>query len=218
MLLHFRRTILVLVAACTLFATDAAAQSRALSSQDRQIIFSKPANTPFDIITTETESGLKLLQTASPDLLRTDDSVLWQLSRRMFATVTHPDNDGVGIAAPQVGIHTNAMWVQRFDKPDEPFEFYINLKILWRSDLRRRGPEGCLSIPNLRGEVYRPYAISISYETLSGHSVTEIVEGFTAVIFQHEYDHILGILFPKRIEEQQDFDWDQQGQLFILKK
>ncbi|MBC8882444.1 peptide deformylase [Flavobacterium piscinae] len=104
--------------------------------------------------------------------------------------------------APQVGINRNLFWVQRFDKPGEPFEFYINPKIIWRSELLRKGMEGCLSIPEDRGDVYRNYTIKVTYFDLKGNFKEEIVEGFTAVIFQHEEDHLNGILFTDRIIEQ----------------
>lgn len=207
-----------IVLAIVLSSSKSEAQTRALSAQEQALILSKSSDVPFELIKTDQEGGSEFLQTPSPDLLRDPSTPIDHLSRRMLATVLHPDNDGVGIAAPQIGVHTNALWVQRFDKPDAPFEFYINTKILWRSDLWRLGPEGCLSIPDFRGDVYRHYAICISYETLEGHSFTEIIEGFTAVIFQHEYDHILGILFPTRIDEQKNWTWKKQEQFFLLEK
>src|SRR5690606_34317088 len=103
---------------------------------------------------------------------------------------------------PQVGINKNVIWVQRLDKDDAPFEFYLNPKILWRSKLTRVGPEGCLSIPDLKQDVNRSYAIRLQYISRSGEVIEENIEGFTAVIFQHEVDHLYGILFPDRIEEQ----------------
>lgn len=120
----------------------------------------------------------------------------------MFATVRDPNHPGVGIAAPQIGINKNLIWVQRFDKPDQPFEFYVNPKILWRSKLKRKGAEGCLSIPNRKEDVLRSYAIRLQYINKEGKVIEENIEGFTAVIFQHETDHLFGILFPDRLEEQ----------------
>lgn len=76
----------------------------------------------------------------------------------MLLTVMNPDHADVGIAAPQVGINKNVIWVQRFDKKGEPFEFFINPKIIWRSQLTRLGTEGCLSIPDQREETERSYA------------------------------------------------------------
>src|SRR5690606_22964027 len=106
------------------------------------------------------------------------------------------------IAAPQVGINKNLIWVQRFDKTGEPFEFFINPKIIWRSKLTRLGTEGCLSITDRREEVQRNYAIRLQYWDKNGNIIEENIEGFTAVIFQHEVDHLYGILYPDRLEEQ----------------
>ena len=128
------------------------------------------------------------------------DPNLKLLAERMLATVK--DEQGVGIAAPQVGLNIKAIWVQRFDKEGKPFEFFVNPEIKWMSSVLRLGAEGCLSIPNERGEVYRSLVIDLAYETLDGEKKRELVEGFTAVIFQHEYDHLMGRLFTERIKEQ----------------
>lgn len=122
------------------------------------------------------------------------------LADRMLVTVK--EQRGVGIAAPQVGLNVQAIWVQRFDKEDKPFEFFVNPKIEWMSSVLRFGTEGCLSIPNERGDVYRSLVIDLSYETLKGEKKRELIEGFTAVIFQHEYDHLIGKLFTERISDQ----------------
>ena len=128
------------------------------------------------------------------------DPNLKLLAERMLATVKY--EQGVGIAAPQVGLNIKAIWVQRFDKEGKPFEFFVNPEIKWMSSALRLGAEGCLSIPNERGEVYRSLVIDLAYETLEGEKKRELVEGFTAVIFQHEYDHLMGRLFTERIKEQ----------------
>ncbi|MFZ4862667.1 peptide deformylase [Sphingobacterium sp. Mn56C] len=142
-----------------------------------------------------------VLQSSSTDI-KADDPLVATLAQRMLATVQDPAHPGVGIAAPQVGINRNLIWVQRFDKKDEPFEFYINPKIIWRSKLTREGAEGCLSIPDKKENVERSYAIRLQYWDTKGNIIEENIEGFTAVIFQHEVDHLYGILFPDRIEEQ----------------
>ena len=121
----------------------------------------------------------------------------------MYLAVTDSLHPGVGIAAPQVGINRNVIWVQRFDKPGEPLELYLNPKITWRSKLLRKGVEGCLSIPDTMGLVLRNYTIRLTYQDIDGMHHEEMVEGFTAVIFQHETDHLYGILFTDRLAEQE---------------
>lgn len=132
------------------------------------------------------------------------DPLLPLLSRRMYLSMRDTANPGVGIAAPQVGINRKAIWVQRFDKPGSPFEFYINPRILKSSILSRKGGEGCLSVPDERGELIRSYAIMIEYQSWDGGWHTEMLEDFSAVIFQHEFDHLQGILFPERMRMQQN--------------
>lgn len=125
------------------------------------------------------------------------------LADRMLKSVVDPNNRGVGIAAPQVGINRRMVVVQRFDKENKPFEVFINPEIIWSSELMQKGPEGDLSFEE-RGEVMRHYIVHVKYFNLKGESITEILEGFTSVIFQHERDHLDGILLIDRIEEQKD--------------
>lgn len=146
------------------------------------------------------EMELAVLKKPSEDI-KFDDPLLDRLAARMLQTVKDPGHPGVGIAGPQVGINKNVVWVQRLDKNDKPFEFYLNPKIIWRSKLTRQGTEGCLSIPDLKQDVKRSYAIKLQHIDRKGNVKEELIEGFTAVIFQHEVDHLYGILFPDRIEE-----------------
>lgn len=149
-----------------------------------------------------------------------------RLVRLMVATVTHPSQDGVGIAGPQVGLNRRVVAVQRFDKPGEPFEVYPNIRIVSMSDSLAYGPEGCLSVPGRRGEVLRSQEIVIEYADIErlneaddrnhGRQRSEglrrrkssvallpvcrdTVKGFTAVIFQHECDHLDGVLYIDRL-------------------
>jgi peptide deformylase len=72
----------------------------------------------------------------------------------------------------------------------------LNPEISSYSKMKQDCREGCLSVPGIRGTTKnRSYAIMIEYNTLSGEIKRELVEGYTAVIFQHEIDHLRGILF-----------------------
>ncbi len=118
------------------------------------------------------------------------------LADKMVATVTSPEEDGVGIAGPQVGISRRVVAVQRFDKDGEPFEVYPNIRIAGHRGEKQLGPEGCLSIPGKRGNVERYQDIDIAYTSVKTlRDTTESIKGFTAVIFQHECDHLDGILY-----------------------
>lgn len=121
------------------------------------------------------------------------------LKHRMLATVNDPANEGVGIAAPQVGLSYRLIAVQRFDKEDTPFGFYINPEITHLSEETIEGSEGCLSMPGYSGIVPRSKEITLTYiDENSRERVEEHVYGFTAVIFQHEIDHLNGILFTDK--------------------
>ena len=119
---------------------------------------------------------------------------------KMYRTLTDPSQDGVGIAAPQIGINRRLILVMRYDKPGEPIEPYLNIQIDSLLGEKAPGPEGCLSVPPYRGIVRRYPRIQISYLKPDGTPVTEKVEGYSAVIFQHECDHLDGILYIDRAD------------------
>src|SRR5690606_14082544 len=176
--------------------------AQGFTDKEKAIILSGDKESKMHVYQVTEEKELAVLRTPSQDV-KVDDPLLEILEKRMLLTVQDPDHPGVGIAAPQVGVNKNLIWVQRFDKAGEPFEFYINPKIIWRSKLTRLGAEGCLSIPDRRENVKRSYAIRLQYWDKKGNIIEENIEGFTAVIFQHEVDHLYGILYPDRLEEQE---------------
>lgn len=123
-----------------------------------------------------------------------------KLAELMVATVTSPEQDGVGIAGPQVGLLRRIVAVQRFDKEGEPFEVYPNIRITDIRGPKEPGFEGCLSVPDRREEVFRARTVDITYTSPATlEDTTETVEGFTAVIFQHECDHLDGVLYIDRL-------------------
>ena len=199
-------------------ATNLSAQK--FTKEEKKLIQSGDAKTMMKVIQITDEKELKILTSVSTDV-DPKDALLPVLAERMFLSMRDPANPGIGIAAPQVGINKNVFWVQRFDKEGEPFEFYLNPKIIWRSALLRKGMEGCLSIPDIDGEVLRNYTIKLTYLDKEGKFHEEMIEGFTAVVFQHEYDHLNGILFTDRIKEQKNLEVskvDGEMNLFLEKK
>jgi peptide deformylase len=171
------------------------------SGNDLRIIHGAPSEL-LKIYTVESEEELMVLRKISENLshrtLKGDDYAL--LAERMKATVADPSVGGVGIAAPQIGINKRVVVVQRFDKQGEPFEAYPNIYIVKCSEEKQKGPEGCLSVPNERHNVDRFTSVVISYfDVEKGRVVTETIEGFTAVIFQHEVDHLDGVIYTDRV-------------------
>lgn len=156
------------------------------------------------VLRTDNNADSTLLRTESTNIAAEDFSSpeLQTLISGMLATVQDTVQPGVGIAAPQVGIFRRLIIVQRFDKSGEPFEPYLNPRITWYSDSLRTGGEGCLSVPDIYGKVTRPSQIVVEFDKADGSGRTsDTVSGFTAVIFQHEADHLDGILFTDRMTE-----------------
>ncbi len=125
-----------------------------------------------------------------------------ELAERMIRTVSDSTVDGVGLAGPQIGLNKKVVVVQRFDKPGAPFEAYPNITIIEYSKECASGPEGCLSIPGERHNVERSKEITIEYYSVAQKNIVkEKVTGFTAVIFQHEVDHLNGVLYIDRVSK-----------------
>lgn len=171
------------------------------TTEELELINAFDADVPFRVLQTTNSEDLKKLKTQSTKI-NSINLDLAHLIQRMHATVTSENSKGVGIAAPQVGINRQVILVQRVDKEDKPFEFYINPKIIWQSEILREGDEGCLSIPDVYKSVKRSLVITIEFQNIENEIFSETLEGFVAVIFQHEIDHLNGILFTDRIESQ----------------
>ena len=124
------------------------------------------------------------------------------LIAKMKYTVQDPSQDGVGIAAPQVGLNRRLIIVCRIDKPGEPFEAYANATIerFWGDTII--GREGCLSVPYRRGNVPRSEFVVVSYtDPQTCEKRRDTVSGYTARIFQHEIDHLDGVLYIDRTDD-----------------
>jgi peptide deformylase len=106
--------------------------------------------------------------------------------------------DGVGLAAPQVGVAQRVIVVDPRDDSVQPFAL-INPEIVAFSEDVDRGEEGCLSIPGLKEIVERPYAVRIRGLDRDGAPVEFEADGLLARILQHEVDHLDGILFIDRV-------------------
>lgn len=126
-----------------------------------------------------------------------------QLAEAMHTTMMQ--RNGVGIAAPQVYVSKRVIIVAsrsnlRYpDAPEMDAVVMVNPEILEKSDVTILGEEGCLSVPDERGQVARAETIKVRYLTLQGQKIEMIYTGFPARIVQHEVDHLDGVLFTQRI-------------------
>jgi peptide deformylase len=113
---------------------------------------------------------------------------------------------GVGIAAPQIGLSVrlfvvDTIQVMEEGKKDEGIKkVFINAHIVDESGKLWPYEEGCLSIPNIRGDVERPEKVHIQYLDENFQPHDEIYEGMNARVIQHEYDHIEGVLFTEKLK------------------
>ena len=112
---------------------------------------------------------------------------------------------GVGLAAPQVNIPLRAIVVEFGDEEDEevPPKLYMlaNPEITRSSSDTIVGTEGCLSIPGVLGDVERAQSVSVKAQNRHGQAVKIKASGWLARIFQHEIDHLDGVLFVDKAEK-----------------
>ena len=138
--------------------------------------------------------GDEVLRLKAAEVKQIDDE-LHQFAEDL--THTMYKRDGVGIAAPQTGISKRIIvvdphWSQD-GKSREPLVM-IN-PMIESSDGETETEEGCISVPGIYARVVRPSEISVSYTELSGERRLMKLSGYPAVVVQHEYDHLEGILF-----------------------
>jgi len=191
---------------CLIFPSCAVVDNDLNWSKEEKKILTQVSDV-VPVYTVANEGNAALLRQSSKQLSRKmlRSSLYKSLTSKMIATVTDPSQDGVGIAGPQIGISRRVVCVQRFDKEGEPFEVYPNIRIISERGEKVNGPEGCLSVPDRRGQVLRSRDIDIGYTSESSLKDTvERIQGFTAVIFQHECDHLDGILYTDRIWSEKD--------------
>lgn len=113
--------------------------------------------------------------------------------------------DGIGLAAPQVGVNLRLMVFNEMSGEAPEIEkahekVLANPVILDMSDELESGEEGCLSFPHLYGNVLRSPWVDVEYQNLQGEVQKVSYEGYVARIFQHEYDHLDKILFIDRLD------------------
>ena len=148
--------------------------------------------------------GDPVLRESSKDVEKIDKAVL-DLVSDMLDTLQ--DEGGLGLAAPQIGI-TKRVIIVRFE---DKVETYINPRIEAMDDKLVEGDEGCLSIYSIQGfQVKRSARIRVEALNLKGEPVEFDAEGMLARIFQHEVDHLNGVLFIDRL--------DADSRMELLKK
>lgn len=127
------------------------------------------------------------------------DKGLKKIIKNMIETMHY--QEGIGLAAPQVGISKKLLVVDISDMEDEDAkgpEAFLNPLIL-ESSGQATLEEGCLSIPDVREDVTRPEKIRLQYNDASGKEHIKEYDGWMARVLQHEIDHVNGVLFVDHI-------------------
>lgn len=172
----------------------------------------------YSIVTTPDKI---LIETAKP-VVKFDKKlrqIATDMEKALRATV---DPVGVGLAAPQVGLSLRIFQMKPTEKSS--VTTYVNPVIEGASEeegipeftnsekVESKKPkesknkllEGCLSIPNIWGNVTRKKEVTMSWQDLDGNKYTQVFTGFPAIIIQHEVDHLNGILFTKHVIDQKE--------------
>ena len=138
------------------------------------------------------------------------------LIRDMFATMV--EYTGVGLAAPQVhqAVQLAIAGGETNEDGSPKFRVLINPKVTVIDEDNRLGMyEGCLSLPGLRGWVERPAAVRVEAYNEKGEETDFTLEGFPAVVIQHECDHLAGVLYVDRIDDMKKFAFEQEADRYF---
>lgn len=193
---------LVLLIGLTLFSVKSMAQ---FTQDEKILINSETTETPFRVLKVTDQQDSIFLRQKCSDIENINESEDLKLLIDRLKT-TMAAESGVGIAAPQVGIGRNIFLFTRFDKANYPVIVAINPKIVNHPEeticFER---DGCLSIPGISGNSIRYPWVDVEYTDENGNLVQERLEGysrendFTGIIFQHEFDHLQGVLFTDKL-------------------
>lgn len=177
---------------------------RVMTKEELDLIEQFDENTPFRVLKITDPDELKILRTKSQDVPPGYEASMKKLINRLKMTLE--EEQGVGIAAPQVGINRNLFLFVRVDKPGEPIDVAINPRIVNHpKETVCFERDGCLSIPGISGNSIRYPWVEVEYTNEQGQRIKERLEGysrlnnFVAIIFQHEYDHLQGVLFTDKL-------------------
>ena len=145
----------------------------------------------------------KILYYPNPSLLKTSleiekfDENLVSLSRDLIDTMY--DADGVGLAAPQLGVNKRIFVMDcSGEDEDKDCRIVINPEIEHKSEDLNSYKEGCLSIPGITEEISRPKVIKVVYQDINGVLKRNTYDDLWSTCFQHEFDHLDGILFTSK--------------------
>lgn len=193
---------IVLLIGLTFFTVNSMAQ---FTQNEKDIINNGTSETPFRVLkVTDKQDSIFLRQKCAVIDNINERKELQLLIDRLKTTMVA--ESGVGIAAPQVGIAKNVFLFTHINSADYPITVAINPKIVNHpTETICFERDGCLSIPGISGNSIRYPWVDVEYTDENGNLVQERLEGysregdFTGVIFQHEFDHLQGVLFIDKL-------------------
>ena len=191
----------------TSFSTDSNSMTQKLQQKLTQLFSATEEIDPGTIEGTD----LRVLKYPHPALRASNSEItkeeldsgeIKRIAKEMFLVMYA--TQGVGLAAPQVGINKRLMvYNESGDKTKWLQEVVmVNPKIVEYSEGKDVENEGCLSFPDMRGDVERSKWIKVEAQKLNGKKMKKKFKGWEARIFQHEYDHLDGVLYPDRLTEE----------------
>lgn len=152
--------------------------------------------------------GAEILRLQAKQVQDITSSEIVAIISDMFSTLAV--TNGVGIAAPQISASWRMMIIasrpsERYpNAPEMEPVLMVNPSFEPVGNMREKDWEGCLSIPGIRAKVPRFTRIKVKYTNSNGDSVGQVFDGFIARVFQHEYDHLDGLVYLDRVENNRD--------------
>lgn len=204
------RNVVILFCVIMAFVSLSCKENRIVMTQEEISLINDGADTMrMRVLSIENEKDSLFLRLQAKDLdvekISTDEA-LQKLIKRMVVTLD--DEGGVGLAAPQVGISRNLFLFMRISDPGAPYQVAINPKIIAHPEERICfEDDGCLSIPNRSGNSLRYAYVDVEYYNEKGERIQERLSGhsrdtdFTGIIFQHEFDHLEGVLYIDKLAD-----------------
>lgn len=175
------------------------------TDREKDIINNGTPETPFRVLLISNQEDALVLRQKCDDISHVKGNEDLKLLIERLKTTMEVEA-GVGIAAPQVGICKNIFIFTRINEPDFPMVAAINPRIINHPDETICFEnDGCLSIPGISGNSIRYPWVDVEYTNEDGELIIERLEGYsrggdyTGIVFQHENDHLHGILFTDKL-------------------
>lgn len=152
--------------------------------------------------------GAPVLRRRAEEIFELDSETTRSIISDMLATLA--ESNGVGIAAPQIYESCRILIVASRPTPRYPYAPQMEPTVMvnpsWSalSEATEKDWEGCLSIPGIRALVPRYKSIEVNFTTPSGDTIQQRFDDFVARVFQHEYDHLNGMVYLDRVENNRD--------------